>query len=256
MKTRLLGGIAALVVAIIGTIILFNYVQGADKRALGNTETEEVLVVKTDIPAGTPASKLSEYLESKSLPKSAVAAETLTSLSDIGTKVTSVELLQGEQLISSRLVDSTAYLGPARVEVPAGKQEVSIRLPIDRVAGGRIQAGDTAGVFLSIPKTDTTPDRTQLTFHKVLVTAVQYSSGQAAQTQGEAQQSSGGGALSSSKSSSSSANDTYLMTIAVSAADAQRIVYAVEFGKVYFSKETSASVEDSSGVVDSTKVLK
>ena len=55
MKTRLLGGIAALVVAVIGTIILFNYVQGADKRALANTETVDVLVVKQDVAAGTPA---------------------------------------------------------------------------------------------------------------------------------------------------------------------------------------------------------
>ena len=58
MKARLLGGIAALVVAIIGTVLLFNYVQGADKRALANTETEDVLVVKQEVPAGTPASQL------------------------------------------------------------------------------------------------------------------------------------------------------------------------------------------------------
>lgn len=57
MKARLLGGIAALVVAIIGTVMLVLYVQGADKRALANTETEEVYIVQKDIPAGTTAAK-------------------------------------------------------------------------------------------------------------------------------------------------------------------------------------------------------
>ena len=56
MKTRLLGGIVALVVAIAGTVMLIMYVQGADKRALANTETQEVYVVQKQISVGTPAS--------------------------------------------------------------------------------------------------------------------------------------------------------------------------------------------------------
>lgn len=32
MKARLLGGIAALLLAVIGTVLLVTYVQGADKR--------------------------------------------------------------------------------------------------------------------------------------------------------------------------------------------------------------------------------
>ena len=73
MKARLLGGIAALVVAIIGTVLLFNYVQGADRRALANTETEDVLVVKQEVPAGTPASQLGQFVVTKSVPRTALA---------------------------------------------------------------------------------------------------------------------------------------------------------------------------------------
>ena len=150
MKARLLGGIAALVVAVVGTVLLFTYVQGADRRALANTETEDVLVVKQDVPAGTPASQLGQYVVSKPVPRTAVAVDAVADLDALGSKSPSVALVPGEQLLYGRLVDANAYLGPARVEVPAGLQEITVRLGIDRVVGGRVQAGDTVGVFISL----------------------------------------------------------------------------------------------------------
>lgn len=255
MKARLLGGIAALIVAIIGTVLLFNYVQGADRRALANTETEDVLVVKQDIPAGTPASQLDQYITTKAVPKTAVAADALEDLSSVGSKVTAVGLVPGEQLLSSRLVESSTFIGPARVEVPAGLQEITVQLGIDRVVGGTIQAGDTVGVFLSIGDTAGGGNGTQLTFHKVLVTAVQFSSGQAVQTQGEATQANSTGAL-NSEGSKQVTSDSYLVTLARDAVDAEKLVYAAEFGKIYLSKEPAGATEGTSGVVNQTKVFR
>lgn len=249
MKARLLGGIAALVVAILGTVLLFNYVQGADRRALANTETEDVLVVKQQVPAGTPVSQLTEFLVTKTVPRSAVADGVVDDLTSVSAKVTAVALQPGEQLLGSRLVDTTAFLGPARVEVPEGLQEVTVRLSIDRVVGGKIQAGDTVGVFISLG------DATQLTFHKVLVTAVQFGSGQAAQTQGQATQASSQGALNAEKDQQAS-SDSYLITFARSAADAEKLVYAAEFGKIYLSKEPADATEDNAGIVNQTKVFR
>ncbi|VXB65720.1 Pilus assembly protein CpaB [Arthrobacter sp. 9AX] len=254
MKARLLGGIAALVVAIIGTVLLFNYVQGADRRALANTETQDVLVVKQEVPAGTPASQLSQYVISKPVPRSAVAADGVQDLGALGSMVTSVALVPGEQLLSSRLVDANAYLGPSRVAVPAGLQEITLRLGIERVVGGKIQAGDTVGVFISMADSGGA-NGTQLTFHKVLVTAVQFSSGAAAQTQAQATQASSTGSLNADKSAQTS-SDSYLITFARDAVDTEKLVYAAEFGKVYLSKEPADATEGTSGVVNQTKVFK
>lgn len=262
MKTRLLGGIAALVVAIIGTIILFNYVQGADKRALANTETTDVLVVKQDIAAGTPADKLRDFVVTKSIPVGAVAADKVADLASLGNKVTSVALVPGEQLLSSRLVDANAYLGPARVKVPAGLQEITFRLGIDRVVGGRVKAGDTVGIFISATGDSssttngqpTAGDVTQLVFHKVLVTGVQFSSGAAAQTEAQAQQNTSQGALAGDTEKQNS-SDTYLITLARNAADAEKLVFAAEFGKLYLSLEPADAVENSTGVLDKTRLF-
>ncbi|WP_024367151.1 Flp pilus assembly protein CpaB [Arthrobacter sp. TB 26] len=263
MKTRLLGGIAALVVAVIGTIILFNYVQGADKRALANTETTDVLVVKQDVAAGTPADKLGDYVVTKSVPVGAVAADRVADLASLGNKVTSVALVPGEQLLNSRLVEANAYLGPARVKVPAGLQEITFRLGIDRVVGGRVEAGDTVGIFISATgdSSATTSGQpaagnaTQLVFHKVLVTGVQFSSGAAAQTEAQAQQNSSQGALTADNQKQNS-GDTYLITFARNAADAEKLVYAAEFGKIYLSREPADAIENSTGVLDKTRLFR
>jgi pilus assembly protein CpaB len=262
LKTRLLGGIAALVVAVIGTIILFNYVQGADKRALANTETVDVLVVKQDVAAGTPADKLGDYVVTKSVPVAAVAEDRVADLASLGNKVTSVALVPGEQLLNSRLVDANSYLGPARVKVPAGLQEITFRLGIDRVVGGRVEAGDTVGVFISMSGSggDATSgagsNATQLTFHKVLVTAVQFSSGAAAQTQQQTQQSSGQGALNADNQKAATSSDSYLITVARNSADAEKMVYATEFGKIYLSREPADAIENTTGVLDKTRLFR
>lgn len=260
MRTRLLGGIAALLVAIIGTVLLVSYVQNADKRAVAGTETESVYVVQKAIPAGTSADKVAGMVVKKDVPKLAVANNTITDLSSLGSKVTAVTLEPGEQLLSSRMVDETSFLGPSRVQVPTGLQEVTLKLPIERVAGGILKAGDTVGVFLSLESVATGTDgaklsRTQQTFHKVLVTAAQYSDGAATQS-GTASDSGGASQVSSTTSSKSSGDGGYLITLARNSADAERIVFAAEFGKIYLSKEPSDSPDAGTGTVDAAGLFK
>lgn len=260
MKTRLLGGIAALLVAIIGTVLLVSYVQAADKRAMAGTETETIYVVQQPIPAGAPADKVMSSVTKKEVPKAAVADNTVTDLGTLGSKVTSVALVPGEQLLASRMVDQDAYLGPARIQVPSGLQEITLKLPIERVAGGKINAGDTVGVFLSLNSaggTDgqTSSSKTQLSFHKVLVTAAQFSNGSAAQTEATASNS-GASQVASTSSTKEQSDDTYLITIARDSADAERIVFATEFGKVYLSKEPSDATESGSSFVDSSRLFR
>jgi pilus assembly protein CpaB len=254
VKARLLGGIAALVVAIIGTVMLVFYVQGADKRALANTETEDVYVVQKDIPAGTDASKFGDSIIKKAVPKSALAADSVANLSDLGSKVSSIEFKPGEQLLASRMVEPASLLGRGRAKVPTGLQEVTLKLPIERVVGGVLQAGDTVGVLLSFEAEENTnvPSQTQLTFHKVLVTAVQLSNGTTTET--EQSEGSEGGALSAKKAANTGGG--YLVTLARPSADIERLVFASEFGTIYLSKEPSEAVEGNTGVMDRGKAFR
>lgn len=262
MKTRLLGGIAALLVALIGTVMLVMYVQNADKRAMADTETESVYVVAKPIAAGTGKDKLAASLVKKEVPKLALASETVSSLDDLGEKVTAVPLVPGEQLLSSRMIDANSLLGASRVQVPEGLQEITLKLPIERVVGGVLKAGDTVGVFISLDDATTNAatgevlsksSGTQLTFHKVLVTATQYSNGTAAKSE-SATATATDGAVPAKKEA---ANDgTYLVTLARSSADAERIIFATEFGSIYLSKEPGNAEEGTVGVVDKTRLFR
>lgn len=261
MKTRLLGGIAALIVAVIGTILLVSYVQNAEKRALAGTETETIYVVQKPIPAGTAADKIAGSVIKKDVPKLALADNNVTDLSSLGAKVTAVALEPGEQLLSTRMVEENALIGPARVKVPSGLQEITLKLPIERVAGGTLKAGDTVGVFLSLA--DATTDgqagtnlsKTQLSFHKVLVTAAQFSNGSASQTT-TSDNAAGTSQVSSTSGSKGQSDDTYLITLARTSADAERIIFAAEFGKVYLSKEPGDAVEASTGFIDNSRLFR
>lgn len=263
MKTRLLGGIAALLVAIIGTVLLVTYVQNADRRALAGTETESIYVVQKAIPAGASAQTIAGSVATKSVPKLAVAENSVTDLASLGSKVTSVTLLPGEQLLSSRMVEENALLGPSRVQVPAGLQEITLKLPIERVAGGILKAGDTVGIFLSLDMAPTGKDgasgaqlsKTQQTFHKVLVTAAQFSNGAATQT-GTSDTAAGASQVSSTSSTKAQGDGNYLVTLARNSADAERIVFAAEFGKIYLSKEPGDAVDSSTGAVDAAGLFR
>ena len=260
MKTRLLGGIAALLVAIIGTVLLVTYVQNADKRALAGTETESIYIVQKTIPAGASAEVVAGSVATKSVPKLAVAANSVTDLASLGAKVSAVALMPGEQLLSSRMVEQNAFLGPSRVQVPKGLQELTLKLPIERVAGGVVKAGDTVGVFISMEDAGAgqaggKASKTQLSFHKVLVTAAQFSNGTATQT-GGSDSSTGTTQASSTSSSNAKTDDTYLVTLARNSADAERIVFAAEFGKIYLSKEPGDALETSRGAVDTAGLFR
>ena len=118
-----------------------------------------------------------------------------------------------------------------------------------------MKAGDTVGVIISYGANDNAPEQTKLTFHQVLVTAVQNSSGAVAQDQtATTTETASDGALSSNASAAQPAGG-YLVTVARSAVDVEKIVHAIEFGKVYLSKETESSTQDNSGVMERIRVF-
>ncbi|ASN54039.1 Flp pilus assembly protein CpaB [Sinomonas sp. R1AF57] len=227
------------------------YVSGSDARALAGTETQDVFIVQKQIPAGTSAGSVSASVAKKPVPKAVIPQDAVTDLGAIQGKVAAVALEPGEQLIANRFAEPSALAAPGRVDVPAGLQEVTVRLPIERVIGGAIAAGDTVGVLLSMPKDDSAPAQTQFSFNKVLVTAVQTSTGATAENNASspASQGTGGAAKSSS-------GGEYLVTLARSPADAARIVFTAEFGTIYLTKQGAPAQEADAGLLDRSKVLR
>ncbi|TQJ60225.1 pilus assembly protein CpaB [Arthrobacter sp. SLBN-83] len=245
MKSRLLGGIAALVLAIIGTALLVVYVQGADARAAQGLNPVKVLVVKEAVPAGTKVEDLGGKVKVEELPQSAVPAAALESLDGQTGRVTASALQPGEQLLAPKLVDPKELV-PGTVPVPDGLQEVTFLLAPERILGGRLEAGDVVTVYSSFKTDDNMPadanvpaevkgwkQSTGLLFHDVLVTAVQ----KAAPDDSKSPSNSSG------DSTVAMPNGSAFVTVARSDADAAKMVFGAEYGTLWLSKQTDKSTK-------------
>ena len=243
MKTRLLGGIAAVLLAILGTLMLVNYANGADRRALAGTQTTEILVVQKEIPAGTAVSSFGTSVQVKQVPNNMLVDGALADLSRVQNKVAAMKLLPGDQISNGRLADAATYQGSNPVTVPDTMQQLSFSVTSDRVVGGQLLPGDYAALYLSYnqgvePGTGDVP-ATKNTLRKVLVVSMQ-----AAVT---------GSAAASTPSATpapSAAPDTvgaasYVVTVALQPADAIKLVHAAEFGHIWVAREVSGTVATS-----------
>ena len=218
---RLFAALAALLLALVGTVVLVAYVRGADARALEGVETVEVLVVDRPVPAGTPADQLADLVRTELLPAKAAAEGRVEDLAELTGRVADVDLQPGEQLLAARFGDPEDLAAPGTVAPPAGASEVSILLEPQRAVGGRLAAGDSVGVHVSLES------RTHVLLHRVLVTQVQGAPAPAEAEDGTQTESSGGAAPTAS----------LLVTLGLRPEQAEAVVFAMENGTVWLSFE-------------------
>jgi len=242
VKTRLLGGIVAFVLAIVGTLLLVSYVQATEARAQQDLQPVEVLVVQEQIPRGSDLEKIQSAVKLSSLPSASVPNGALKSLEGLNGKVAAVDLLPGEPLLGARLSDRDSLSGPGSVPVPDGMQEISVQLEAQRVVGGRIAAGDTVGIVVLFGKgaLKDSPDieSAQLVFHKVLVTSVQRSTDKA---------STGGDPA--TQANTELPTGQLIVTFARNDADSAKIAFGAQFGSLWLTKEPSTASEGDPAVV-------
>jgi pilus assembly protein CpaB len=224
VRRRLLAAFAALVLILVGTVVLVAYVRGADSRALAGVQSVEVLVADELIPAGTPGSDLSGLVRTEKLPVKAALQGRVTDLSALAGRVATVDLQPGEQLLTSRFLRTEDRQAPGTVAVPDGLQEVSILLEPQRAIGGRLAAGDTVGVVVSLG----TP-ATHAVLHRVLVTQVQGAPAPVdPAAEGDPETASAGAPAPAS---------SLMITLAVSAAQAEAVVFGIEHGTLWLTLE-------------------
>lgn len=241
MKSRLIAGIAAVVLALVGAVMVFSYANRAEARAVQSLEPVDVLVVQTSVPAGTPVADLAASVATTQLPGASVADTALANLDSSAGMVTAVDLVPGEQLLTERLVKPEDLVTPGSVEVPAGLHEVSILVEPQRIAGGRVTAGDFVGVFVSMADSglEEAPEEasTQLVSPRVLISAVQRAPEPPAPTAEDP-------AMTEEEKAAAEAeavpSGSLMVTLALTPDQATRLIYASEYESIWLSKATAA----------------
>jgi pilus assembly protein CpaB len=243
MNRKLTALLAAIVCALVGTLMLVGYVRTAEARALEGEELVDVLVVTDTIAAGTPADEIGSKIETEQVPAKVRADGAVTDIDDIEGLVASVALLPGEQLVAERFAAPTARPG-----VPEGMLEVTVRLDPERAVGGQIVAGDTVAVLASFDPFDVdtagdgadtkTPNSTGLILHKVVVTKVQLTEDRLRKDDEE-----------EDEVTDAAPAGNILVTLAMNADAVQRVVFAAEHGFIWLSAEPSDASEASLPIV-------
>ncbi len=214
MQRRIIAAVAAVLLAGIGAVLLYSYVNTAEARAMSSMSPTSVLVVTKVIPAGTSGSGIAPYVELKKLPQVAVVPGALTDISSITTLVAASDIQPGEQVLPQRFVaaDTTAN---GDVQVPTNMQLVSIPLDAPRSVGATVLPGDKIAIFVSGDDTSGKPV-TGLALRDVLVVKMQGA------TAGD------DGAVPSG---------TQIVTVALPPEEATRVVFAAEHEHVWLALE-------------------
>ena len=228
---RIIAAVVAGILTLVAALILISYVGGADSRAASKLDPVPVLVVVSPIPKGTAGNALRNAVQVKEIPKSAIAQGAVTDVAQLGTRVAAVNLVPGEQVLTSRFVDASSLQS---VSIPKGLQEVSIMLSSQKVYGGQPLPGDKVGVFLASKATN------KLVLNDVLITRVQSGAG-------TVQSSNGNGGASAQSGPPSDA--PVMVTFALSTHDAEKVIWTAENGTIWLSLQNSDTNTSGSSAV-------
>jgi pilus assembly protein CpaB len=281
MSRKWIGVVVAIVLAAVGTWVLVRYVQSADDRALQGEETVSVLVVDASIPAGSAAADLVDEVHVELVPVKVQAPGSVASLDELGDKVAAIDLVPGEQVISSRFVAVETFDKLEEIEIPEGFLEITLSLSPERSLGGDLRRGDQVAVFASFDPFDLeeattgaavdeqsedpdaepsaeegdpnatqpsqkTPNTTHIIVNGVIVTNVQVEELPQENTSDD-------GATASLEFSPTG---NLLITLAMQAPDAERFVFTAEFGRVWLAETfgdldvSDTSIQDRSTVYE------
>lgn len=246
MKRRVLTVGLAVLLAVLGTVGVFVYVNQADVRAIADQQPVTALVADRRVAAGTPAGQAQAdgLLRAVTLPAGSVPADAINAITpDLGALVTSAELVPGQLLLRPMLVTTVQATGTGGLSIPAGQVAVSINLCVPEGVAGHVRRGSRIAIFDTVVEGEDdakaqpaceakheqqrgTAASTRVVLSGVEVLAIQASAGESA-TPNQA--------ASSPAPAAGGTQATVLLTVALNQADAERLITLTHTGLPYLA---------------------
>jgi pilus assembly protein CpaB len=211
MKRGSMAAILTLLFALAAAAGVFMYVKNAQHRAQAVQETVQVLVSKTDIPAGESLDPLVDAgnFAYRDVPREDLIKDVVTDPYQLQGQRTAYPILAGEQISPARFVGELQAAG-GRYGLKPGMQVASLTLEGQRAAGGNLQQGD----FIEAYGTFTLPNTQGAQTTRVIVQDAQV--------------------LSSTTDTTTGTGNVTVM-LAVTPIQAEYLVYAQEQGHVWLT---------------------
>lgn len=236
MDRRKLLLVVAVIVAMLGTALVFLYVQGADQRAEEQYDTVDVLTAVSPIAAGETIADAAAAgkLQEKAVPRTVVLPNVVTDVEALTGLAANTNIYAGEQIVT----DKFGGVGEASaLPIPEGQIAVSVQLTDTARVAGFVKAGSEVAIWLNGIEEVSQKPFTRLLLPSVNVLAA------------------GSTTLVSTVSTDESGTETVeqlpktLLTLAVDQAQAEKIMFAASNGELSFGLRTKDSkVQPGTGV--------
>jgi pilus assembly protein CpaB len=236
MRSRLIILIVALALGVTGAIVTSRYLQAEQARIAQGAQLVTVLVAQQDLPAGMTSEQLLSkgYLTQRQVPRQYVAATAVSSRAMLDGKVVAQPISKDQQVTASMF----KYAADVGLASSTPKDYVAVAIPYDaaRGVGNLLRPGDSVAVFATFEPGSKGVETavTKLILPKAKVLAVdQTLDPSPASTQANTVANDGNtGSLASNGSQRKRAPNPTL-TLALTPADAEKVVFAQEEGKVW-----------------------
>jgi pilus assembly protein CpaB len=143
-KRRIIGIVAATLLALIGTVSLVGYVRSAKDKAVADEALVDVYVVDEFVPKGAEPETIASAVSLEQVPARLKQDGAITELEALGDSVAAADLQPGDQLVAARLAAKELVS-----EEVTDKVQISALLEAERAVGGVLKKGDLVGVYLS-----------------------------------------------------------------------------------------------------------
>lgn len=141
--------LAAVLVAALGTALVFAYVHNADNRALADQKPTLVMVAKVAIAPGTRVIDAANggAFEQKKEAKDAIPPNALSSIDPVKDEVVTTTIFPGQALVAGMFGATAANNGS--ITIPPGDVAVSFQFADPNRVAGFVQPGSNVAVFSS-----------------------------------------------------------------------------------------------------------
>ncbi|MGO4343455.1 Flp pilus assembly protein CpaB [Pedococcus sp. 2YAF34] len=246
MGRRIVAIFAAVAVALVGVAAVLLYARGADARAVASQQPTNVYVVQSVVPAGTT---LKDAVQNGLIIKTSVAAKGVPAgaLSAVdgsnGGLYATTDIQPGEYVLAARF--GTKPVGEKAIEVPAGMVAVSLTLPDPARVGTFVTPGSKVVLFdtytpvagsASSSKSTGSAAAVGLSTRVLLDDVLVIAMGEASLTPAQTTTADGEPAPAPVRGA--------LMTVALSPADAARLIHGIQTGSLYAAlRGTDAKID-------------
>lgn len=230
--------------------MLWLYLRGADARVMAGKEATRVLIATKQIPAGTSGAEIKKgsYVEVVTMPKTSVPADALTAIDEaLEGLVLNADVERRQLLLRGAFDQPTELSGGLRI--PEGK--VAISVPVITTAGmGYVEPGSQIAFYDTftlmegkngVPAGDdfkrehSYNHATRLVLPKAEVIAVGVPGQVGARTSADKDGSSTDIVASEGDAPVQAITETTVVTVALTQAEAERLIHAAQTGKLYIA---------------------